>query len=189
MTWPFGDLLPLSYDMIMVDSPWTFQLYSVKGEKKSAQAQYGTMGMGDIKRLPVDQLASGDAVLFMWATWPMLPQAIEVMAAWRFRFVSGGVWHKRTKNGKTAFGTGYRVRSASEPWLLGTIGNPKTSRRHRNVIEGLAREHSRKPNEAYAWAESYMPHARRADLFARESRPGWSSWGRESTKFDAEVAA
>lgn len=189
MTWPFGDLQPLSFDLIMADNPWTFALYSVKGEKKSAQAQYATMSLEAIKALPVDQLARGDAVLFLWATWPMLPQAIEVMVAWRFRYVSGGVWHKRTKHGKTAFGTGYRLRNASEPFLIGTVGNPKTSRAHRNVIEGLAREHSRKPDEAYAWCESYMPGARRADVFARQSRPGWESWGAESTKFDTETAA
>ncbi len=188
MIWPFGILEPLSYSMIMVDVPWTFQLYSAKGEKKSAQAQYKTMSLADIKAMPVGHLAAGDAVLFMWATWPMLPAAMEVMDAWQFKYVSGGVWHKRTKNGLTAFGTGYRVRSASEPWLLGTVGNPKTSRSHRNVIEGLAREHSRKPNEAYAWAETYVPHARRVDIFSRQSRPGWDSWGDETTRFDGAAA-
>lgn len=188
MTWPFGDLQAMGYDVVLADPPWSFQLYSAKGEKKSAQAQYQTMSLADIKALPVDHLARGDAVLFLWATWPMLPQAMEVMDAWRFRYVSGGVWHKRTKHGLTAFGTGYRLRSASEPWLLGTVGNPKTSRRHRNVIEGLARQHSRKPDEAYAWLESYMPHARRADLFSRQSRPGWDAWGDEAARFDGAAA-
>lgn len=182
--WPFGDLQMFGYDLIQADPPWHFSLYSDKGDKKSAQAQYGTMSLDAIKDLPVDQLAGDDAALFLWATWPMLPQAFEVMAAWRFRYVSGGVWHKKTKHGRTAFGTGYRLRSASEPWLLGVIGNPQTSRSHRNVIEGLAREHSRKPDEAYAWCESYMPHARRVDLFARETRPGWTSWGNENSKFN-----
>lgn len=189
MTWPFGNLQMFGYDLIMADCPWTFELYSDKGEKKSAQAQYDTMSIDELKALPVDQLASGDAVLFMWATWPLLPQAMEVMAAWKFAYVSGGVWHKKTRNGLTAFGTGYRLRSASEPWLLGIIGNPETSRAHRNVIEGLIREHSRKPEEAYQWAESYMPNARRADLFARQSRAGWDGWGNELTKFDTETAA
>lgn len=186
MTWPFGNLTPLAFDLIMADNPWHFDLYSEKGNAKSAQAQYATMSLDDLKALPVGHLARGDAVLFMWATWPMLPQAMEVMAAWGFPYTSGGVWHKKTAHGHTAFGTGYRLRSASEPWLLGIVGNPKTSRSHRNVIEGLAREHSRKPEEAYAWCESYMPNARRADLFSREQRDGWSSWGLESTKFNAK---
>ena len=188
MTWPFGNLQPLSFDLIMADPPWHFDLYSEKGNTKSAQAQYGTMSLDDIKALPVGHLARGDAALFLWATWPMLPQAMAVLTAWGFQYVSGGVWHKKTVHGHTAFGTGYRLRSASEPWLLGIVGNPKTSRAHRNVIEGLAREHSRKPEEAYAWCESYMPHARRADLFSRETRPGWEAWGNESGKFDPVAA-
>lgn len=186
--WPFNPLSPLVYSMIVVDPPWNFSLWSKKGEKKSAQAQYQTMSLDDLKALPVGHLARGDAALFLWATWPMLPQALEVMTAWEFQYVSGGVWHKKTKHGLTAFGTGYRLRSASEPWLLGTVGNPKTSRSHRNVIEGLAREHSRKPDEAYQWCESYMPHARRADLFSRQARPGWDSWGAEAGKFDRSAA-
>lgn len=189
MMWPFGNLQPLAYDLIMADSPWDFALYSDKGNAKSASAQYRTMSLGDLKSLPVGHLARGDAVLFMWATWPMLPQAMEVMAVWGFRYTSGGVWHKKTKHGLTSFGTGYRLRSASEPWLLGITGNPTTSRSHRNVIEGLAREHSRKPDEAYAWCESYMPKARRADLFSRQSRAGWESWGVEAGKFDKDQAA
>lgn len=188
MTWPFGNLATLAYDLIMADCPWDFQLYSEKGSSKSAQAQYDCMGIGALKALPVGHLARGDAALFMWATWPMLPQAIEVMSAWGFPYTSGGVWHKKTTHGHTAFGTGYRLRSASEPWLLGIVGNPKTSRSHRNVIEGLAREHSRKPEEAYAWCESYMPNARRADLFSRTTRLGWEAWGNEVGKFDEAAA-
>jgi N6-adenosine-specific RNA methylase IME4 len=187
MIWPFGDLRSFSYDLLMIDCPWHFQLYSERGERKSAQAQYKCMSLDAIKALPVGDLAAPDSALFMWATWPLLGAAMETMQAWGFRYVSGGVWHKRTKHGKSAFGTGYRLRSACEPWLLGTIGNPKTSRSHRNVIEGLAREHSRKPDEAYTWCESYMPNARRADVFSREHRAGWESCGNEANKFD-EVA-
>jgi N6-adenosine-specific RNA methylase IME4 len=188
MKWPFGSLQPLAYQLLMADPPWHFKLYSELGSKKSAQGQYRVMSLDDIAALPVDQLAAPECVLFMWSTFPMLPQAFGVMEAWGFTYKTGGVWHKRTKNGKTAFGTGYRVRSAAEPWLLGVIGNPKTPRTHRNLIEGLARQHSRKPSEAYSWCESYMPEARRADLFAREQRRGWDAWGAEATKFNQRAA-
>jgi N6-adenosine-specific RNA methylase IME4 len=109
---------------------------------------------------------------------------MEVMEAWGFRFVSGGVWVKRTKHGKLGFGTGYRLRSASEPWLLGVVGNPATSRSHRNVIDAPVREYSRKPDEAYAWCESYLPGAYRADVFSRQTREGWENCGHEKTKYD-----
>lgn len=189
-TWPFGALTPRAYGLIFADPAWTFKTYSPKGHlKKSAQAHYRCMSLDDIKALPVHQLAAPDAVLFLWATAPMLPQALDVMAAWGFRYVSMGTWHKRTRRGKTSFGTGYRVRSACEPWLLGTVGNPKNSRRHRNLIEGLVREHSRKPEEAYAWCESYLPEVRRADLFSRQTRPRWDCWGDETGVFDDDAVA
>jgi N6-adenosine-specific RNA methylase IME4 len=183
MTWPFGDLVPMSYSLIVADPAWTFKTYSPKGWGKSAQRHYSCMTLDDIKALPVVHLAAPDCCLFLWATWPMLPQALEVMAAWGFAYRSGGVWHKRTSGGKTAFGTGYRTRSACEPFLLGFIGNPKNSRSERNLIEGEVREHSRKPESAYEWAERYLPGASRCELFARQRRIGWSCWGMETEKF------
>jgi hypothetical protein len=113
---------------------------------------------------------------------------LEVVRAWRFEYVTMGTWAKRTKTGKLRWGTGYRLRSTSEPFLIGVRGSPKNARNVPSHIDGLAREHSRKPEEAYAAAERLMPHARRADVFSRQRRPGWDSFGDEDGKFD-EVAA
>lgn len=206
MSWPFGALRPFSYDMIMVDPPWPYELRSEKGESKSYAAHYGAMTWADIAALPVGNLAGRDAVLFLWCTWPLLlfggdpkqrycdadasrSQVGEVVKAWGFRYVTGGAWHKKTSTGKTGFGTGYRARSACEPFLLCVTGQPATSRAERNLIEGLAREHSRKPEEAFAWCERYLPGGRRVELFSRQSRPGWDTWGYEAGKFDPVVTA
>lgn len=203
-SWPFGDLKPFSYDLLMVDPPWPTRVYSPKGEGKSFAAHYGSMTFEDIAALPVGNLAARESILFLWCTWPLLldggnPQRHyegqdasrsrvgECIRAWGFRYVSGGAWVKRTITGKAAFGTGYRVRSACEPFLIGVSGAPLTSRSERNLIDGLCREHSRKPDEAFAWCERYMPDARRVELFSRQSRPGWDTWGLEAGKFDPVV--
>ncbi len=183
MSWPFGALKMFGYDLIMADPPWRFDLWSAKGAAKAPQAHYACMALADIKALPVGDLARGDALLWLWATHPMLPQALEVMAAWGARYVTSGVWVKKTRTGKLAFGAGYRLRSASEPFLLGTWGNPETVPVVRTAIEGLAREHSRKPEEAFAEAERLMPRAFRCELFSRSWRPGWDAWGDEAGKF------
>lgn len=185
----FETLAPLSYDLIMADPPWRFQNYSVKGERKGAAAQYRCMSIEEIKALPVSQLGRPDCLLWLWATNPMLDAAFDVMRAWGFRFKTAGHWVKRTKNGCLGFGPGYIFRVAGEPYLIGTLGSPKTTRSCRSIVEGLVREHSRKPEEAYALAEKLIPGARRADLFSRQSRPGWDSWGLEAGKFDLEAAA
>ncbi|MBN7764089.1 DNA methyltransferase [Nitratireductor aquibiodomus] len=181
--WPFGDINPHSFDLIMADPAWTFELRSGKGEGKSAQAQYRCQSLDEIKALPVLDLAAPDALLWLWATNPMLPQALEVLNAWGFTFKTAGAWGKTTVNGKLAFGTGYIFRSAHEPILIGTRGEPKTTKSVRSLIMGQAREHSRKPEEAYRAAEQLMPCARRIELFSRTNRPGWTVWGDEAGKF------
>lgn len=183
--WPFGFLQPLAFDVIMADPPWTFKTRSEKGITiKGAGGQYSTMTFADICALPVRDLAAPNCLLFLWATNPMLPQAFDVMKAWGFEFKTAGHWVKRTRHGRLGFGTGYILRSAGEPFLIGTRGTVRTSRSVRSVIEGPVREHSRKPDQAYVAAQMLVPGATRADLFSRETRAGWTSWGAESTKFD-----
>lgn len=188
MFWPFNPLEIGEYDLIMADPPWTFALYSQKGEEKSAQAQYACMDLAAIKRLPVDGLGKPDCVLWLWVTNPLLREGIATLEAWGFSFKTAGHWAKTTKHGKQAFGTGFILRCAGEPFLIGTRGNPKTTRVVRSVIMGQVREHSRKPEEAYREAERLMPGARRADIFSRERRPGWENWGNESSKFEGAAA-
>jgi N6-adenosine-specific RNA methylase IME4 len=65
------------------------------------------------------------------------------------------------------------------------ISEPVTTKRERNLVEGLNRGHSRKPEEAYALCERWLPCAhRRLELFSRTDRPGWKSWGDEAGKFN-----
>jgi N6-adenosine-specific RNA methylase IME4 len=184
MFWPFSGCPMFFYDLIMADPPWSFATYSDKGHGKSAQRHYSCMSLDDIKALPVDQLAKPDCMLLLWATAPMLPQALETMHAWNFKYVTNAVWHKRTARGKTAFGTGYRLRNAHEHILLGTIGNPQNTRGVRSIIEGKVREHSRKPDEAFEAAVKLMPEARRIELFSREERPGFECWGNQAGLFN-----
>jgi N6-adenosine-specific RNA methylase IME4 len=173
------------FDLIMADPPWRFDNWSAAGERKNAKAHYACASLDWIKALPVADLAARDCVLWLWATNPMLPRALEVMAAWGFTFKTAGHWVKRTRHGKLAFGTGYVLRCAGEPFLIGTRGKPKTARNVRSVVEGPAREHSRKPDEAFAAAEMMMPGARRIELFSRQERPGWKVWGDEVGRFSA----
>lgn len=195
--WPFAGLDTFAYDLLMADPPWRFELYSDRGEEKSAQAHYATMSIDEIAALPVRRLGAQNCVLWLWATWPLLQQQLGIVEAWGFRYVTGGAWVKKTVNGKLAFGTGYRLRSACEPFLIGVSGTPETAKDVRNVVEGMVREHSRKPPEAYAAAERLVmgahthqqfraEHGRRCrlvELFSRENRPGWDTWGNETGKF------
>ncbi len=88
--WPFTPLTPLKYGAILADPPWAYAMRSEKGYAKSPEAHYETMSLEAIKALPVNQLASRDCLLFLWSTWPHLSQAMEVLDAWGFTYVTGG---------------------------------------------------------------------------------------------------
>jgi N6-adenosine-specific RNA methylase IME4 len=182
--WPFDPLRPLSFGAILADPPWAYDMRSEKGYEKSPEAHYGTLDEAAIAALPVGHLAGRDCLLWLWSTWPHLEAALRVMRAWGFTYKTGGSWTKLTPSGKHAFGTGYILRSTTEPFLIGTIGEPRYgSRSLRNVIESLRREHSRKPPEARAMIERLLPHVHACELFAREPWPGHSVWGAETGRF------
>lgn len=187
--WFFDPLFLLFYEMIVIDPPWGFELYSDEGDEKSAQAQYDLMTDQQILDLPVGQLASMNSLLYCWATAPQLDLAIESIKAWGFTYKSLMVWRKVTASGKTRMGTGYRVRTTGEAVVVATLGNPKQSFVPQTIFDGVAREHSRKPEEFYQLCDKVMPQARRCDVFARSRRPGWHSFGDQLDKFQMEVPA
>lgn len=184
--WPFDGLIPLRYGAIIADPPWAYTLYSAAGEKKAPQAHYGCMPFDQLAALPVNQLAAPDCALIMWATAPLLPDAICLMSAWGFTYKTAGTWAKRGKaDGAWSFGTGYILRSAAEFYIIGTTGRPRVrSRSVRNLIVAPVREHSRKPDDLHRQIEQLW-HGPYAELFGRERRPGWDVWGNEVGKFEA----
>lgn len=199
--WPFGHLRMFAYDALIIDPPVKYVMYSDAGYEKAPEAQYQTMTDDELLALPVDLLAGRDCLLFLWATWPRLDFAHELRKAWKFRHITGGVWNKRTATGKLRVGPGYNMRTVNEPFIIARFGDcQQRLTDQRNMIgdieeippeefgsyriEGLAREHSRKPVEARQLVERMTPHAFRAELFAREPWPGNDVWGNEVTKFE-----
>jgi N6-adenosine-specific RNA methylase IME4 len=175
------------FGVICADPPWSFKTYSAKGNRKGPAAQYDCMPLAAIQALPVASVAAPDCACIMWATAPMLPQAIATMTAWGFAYKSAGAWAKQSSTGrKWHFGTGYCYRSAVEFWLLGTRGKPvQRARNVRNLIVAPVRGHSRKPDAMRRQIEAMWlgPYI---ELFARnEGAEGWTAWGNEVGKFEA----
>lgn len=194
MSWPFETLTPMKYGAVLADPPWAYVMRAATGHGKSPEAHYATMTIDRIAELPVGHLAGPSCYLFLWSTWPHLDMALDVMKAWGFDYVTGGSWLKRTKTWKPGFGTGYVLRSATEPFLVGRIGRPQiASRSERNVIiapedvpdsiEAIRREHSRKPDQMRAMIERLLPHQHCAEIFARAKWPGHDVWGNEVGTF------
>lgn len=181
----FAPLRVHGYDLIVVDPPWHFKTWSPAGQtSKSASGQYRTMPLTEIMALPVRELLKPDAIVYLWATGAMLPHALETLRAWGIVYKSSFVWRKITHNGKVRWGTGRWAQSGHELLLLGVVGRPRCFLLP-SIFDGLARAHSRKPDEFYDLIAKKTPDLRRADLFARQQREGWDVWGDEVGKFSS----
>ena len=134
------------------------------------------MPLEEICALPVQELATDAAVLFIWTTAPHLVEALQVITAWGFAYKSNICWVK------DKIGLGYLVRNQHEHLLIGTRGDistPPPAQRPPSVINAPRREHSRKPDEAYALMERMYPELPKIELFARHACEGWAAWGNE----------
>jgi N6-adenosine-specific RNA methylase IME4 len=173
------------YGLIYADPPWRFEVRSREtGLERDAANHYPVMELEAIKKLDVPSIAARDCLLAIWAVAAMLPQTLEVMAAWGFTYKSQFVWVKPN------IGLGFWARTRHELLLLGTRGHPPAPAPGANfpsVIEAKTREHSRKPDEAYTILESYFPTVPKVELFARARtpRPGWDHRGAEAGSVEA----
>jgi len=171
------------YGVILADPPWKFEVWSDKGlTNTSAANHYRTSELEEIKRLDVPSIAAADSVLFLWATVPMLQQALEVMASWGFSYVSNVCWIKNRS------GTGYWVRNQHELLLIGKRGKvpaPVEGDQPGSVIHADVRRHSQKPDAVYLLIEAMFPHLPKIELYARTRRDGWHAWGLEAPNDEA----
>ncbi len=166
------------FGVILADPEWRFETYSAEtGMDRAADNHYPTSPLPVIKSRPVADIAADDCALMLWATVPMLPQALEVMAAWGFAYKSHAIWMK------DRVGTGYWFRNQHEILLLGTRGKvpaPAMGDQFKSALAHAVGEHSAKPPFAHEIAEAYWPSLPKIELNARMRRPGWDAWGLEA---------
>jgi len=168
------------YNIIYADPPWTFKTWSKKGGIKSPK--YEVMTINDIKKLPIDNIADKDCVLFIWVTYPLLKEGLDTIKQWNFHYKTCGFsWIKKNKKTDSLFwGLGYWTRANNEICLLATKGKPKRISKsvHQVVIDKI-REHSRKPDCTRDRIVELCGNLPRIELFAREKTEGWDVWGNE----------
>lgn len=191
----FADLPQGHFKAIYADPPWRFETWGSQDNASThVERHYSTMTRNELLALPVADLAADDCVLFMWATWPTLAQALPLIDAWGFTYKTCAFdWMKANNRQPDMFredvdvqiGAGYWTRSNSEPCLLATRGKPK--RLNADVRMGIIeprRQHSRKPDCVPSRIERLVegPYL---ELFARTQRQGWTVWGNQTDKFEA----
>ena len=140
------------------------------------------MSIDELCALPVERLAGKDCLLFLWATFPMLPEALRLIGAWGFTFKTVAfVWLKQNRKSPSWFyGLGYWTRGNAEICLLAKRGKPKrrSASVHQFIISPIE-EHSKKPDTAREKIIELAGDLPRVELFARQKSPGWDVWGNE----------
>ena len=165
---------PGKFRIIYADPPWPYG-NSGLDDYGHAERHYPAMPLADLCALDVKTLAADNAVLFLWATSPMLEVAFNVVKAWRFEYKTSFVWDKVRHN----FGHYNSVRH--ELLLVCTRGSctPDHHELFDSVITLERSAHSEKPDHFRQMIDTLYRHGSRVELFARTEHHGWKSWGNE----------
>jgi len=168
------------YDIIYADPPWEYR--NMGNIQATANSHYKTMKQSDIENLPVGELANKNSILFLWATFPKIQEALNTIKAWGFEYKTIGFnWIKTNpKNGKPFFGVGWYTKSNAEVCLIGVKGRaPKESNSVSSVVIEPRRKHSQKPDTVRDKIVEFCGDIPRIELFARNRKEGWDAWGNE----------
>lgn len=136
------------------------------------------MSLSELSSLGIKDLSTDDAVLFLWATSPLLPDALKLSDAWGFKYKSAFIWDKVKHN------MGHYNSVRHELLLICTRGSctPDVVRLF-DSVQSIERtdKHSEKPEEFRVIIDTLYPHGSRIELFRRGAAPeGWAVWGNEA---------
>ena len=187
----------MKFNIILADPPWRFKNFSMaeraeRGEKWGrayGRPIYDTINTEDIANIPVKEIADKDCILFLWATYPKLKDALQVMEAWGFEYkTTAFTWVKTNPSGiGWHLGLGFYSRGNPEIVLLGTRGKPKrVNNSVANLLIAPRGRHSAKPKEVHTRIVQLMGDLPRIELFAREQVDGWLCIGNELTNRDIQ---
>jgi N6-adenosine-specific RNA methylase IME4 len=182
------------YKIIYADPPWKYD-NEMSANPALGGKTYPTMPLEQIKELPVSEMADKDCALFLWGTFPKYQEALDVVRAWGFKYLTAAhVWVKTYGSGKLCSGLGYYTRSNAEPLLLARRGRPLARLDHTILQAFLAPvgRHSEKPAEVREKIVRLFGDLPRIELFARQRVEGWDAWGNEvesTVQMDSRPAA
>ena len=167
----------VKYPIIYADPPWRYENPPIGATSRAIENHYPTMTLAEICALPVGELATDDALLYLWATAPKLAECFEVIRAWGFEYRTNMVWDKEK------IGMGYHARNQHELLLIckrGNIPPPAAGTQPSSVYREPRGAHSAKPTFYHEMIEAAYPQLPKIELFCRSPRDGWAVWGNQS---------
>jgi site-specific DNA-methyltransferase (adenine-specific) len=174
------------YNIIYADPPWKYDNQK-NNDPRMGGITYPVMELQDIKNMKsqIDKLADKDCSLFLWATMPKLREALEVIEAWGFKYITCAfTWVKQNPSGKGIYsGLGHWTNGNAELCLFAKRGQPKRVNKNvKQILISPRTRHSEKPHETRERIISLLGDLPRIELFARHRIEGWDCWGNEVPK-------
>lgn len=179
------------FTTVLADPPWQFSNRTGKMAPEHKRLnRYSTLSLEEIKSLPVGDICTEKAHLYLWIPNALIQEGLETMKDWGFQYKSNIVWQKIRKDGEPdGRGVGFYFRNTTELILFGVKGKGfrtlQPGRSQVNVIKSRKREHSRKPDEQYEIIENCSP-GKYLELFGRGKRKNWTVWGDQSSNYDID---
>lgn len=169
------------FSVIYADPPWKYNdAQAVKGDygtgTGAANSHYPSMTLSELKALDIPKLAADNAVLWLWATCPLIEDALELCRAWGFKYKAQFVWDKIKHN------MGHYNSVRHELLLICTKGSctPEHVKLFDSVQSIERTQHSKKPEEFREIINTLYPSGKKIELFRRGDAPaGWEVWGNE----------
>lgn len=175
------------YEIVLADCPWPYT--GDPNKMAAAGKHYDLMSLKELAALPVPRILAKKAAVFMWATCPRLPDAVDTLRSWGLHYRGiPYIWVKTTKEGRPIGPQGVPptfVKPVVELLLVGTTNSlgrpfPIKSSKHRQLILAPRGKHSEKPLIFSELIVDLCGARPRIELFARKENPGWDRWGKES---------
>ncbi len=170
------------YNIIYADPAWSYGTTKQVIPSRAKKQAYVPMRMVDIFDMDISKICADNCVLFLWATFPLLPEALFLIKQWGFEYKTNAfTWVKKNKKEDSYFwGMGSWTRSNAEICLMATKGNPKkASSSVHSIIDSKIEEHSKKPAVVRDKIVELCGDLPRIELFARQYADGWDCWGNE----------
>lgn len=169
-----------TFSTIVIDPPWDWGDEGDKDQLGRARPDYSTMSIYQLLDLPVGELASEDAHIYMWITNRSLPKGFALLEKWGFRYITAITWVK------PHFGMGNYFRGQTEHVLFGVKGSQPLKRKDVGTVFEAPRGaggHSSKPESFYSLVES-CSHGPYLEMFSRSDRNDWITWGEDGHAAD-----
>jgi len=169
------------YRVIYADPPWKYgeEQHVDMGNVQTTVlgSHYPSMSIQELSDLPVKNITTDNAVLFLWVTSPLLEECFPMIKAWGFKYKTSMVWDKIKHN------VGNYVSVRHEFLLICTKGacTPDVRKLFDSVQSIERTEHSKKPEEFRTIIETIYTEGNKVELFRRGDAPeGWDTWGNEA---------